>query len=416
MTRRILSFFLLFTAVCVSAQQRDIFARLEAHPEYLDGTDMLCPTAAVKLTKAPKGYRPFYLSHYGRHDARYAWQHDLYKWLNETFTKAEKEDNLTKDGKEFKRKYDLLFPEARYRTGELSDIGWKHQQQLAERMYRNFPGIFSADASVTARSSTSTRCVMTMSSCCLALKGLNPKLDITEYFGAVYTNAVIPQSGDNPFRDKHYKKAPILFEETWEQYIERTIDYRPILGRLFPDVDKALPKEKQWDFVSYLYFLANGMNAIESDLDFRGLFTHEERLALWKIDDFQFYKEIWPTHPGYKPILEDIIAKADERIGSGKSGADLRFGHDYTFLPLLMLLGVDGYDHNVENPDDIPVWCQVHRVPFGANVHLVFYKSKKDPKILFKVLFNGEEAHLPLPTDNWPYYDWAAFKAFHARQ
>ena len=411
MIRRILPLVFLFAAGLASAQQRDIYDRLEAHPEYLDGTDMLSPTGQVALTKAPKGYKPFYLSHYARHDARYAWQGDLYKWLNEVFTKAEKDDNLTGQGKEFKRKYDILYPDVRYSTGNLSRIGWLHQQKLAERMYRNFPGIFPKGARVTARSSTSTRCVMTMSSFCLGLKGQNPALDIEEMFGAIYTSAVIPQSGDNPYRDKHYKKAPVLFEETWEQYIARTIDYRPILARLFKDVDQALPKDKQWNFVSYLYFLANGMNAIESDLDFRDLFTHEERIALWKIDDFQFYKEIWPTHPGYKQIIEDIIAKADERIASGQVGADLRFGHDYTFLPVLMLLGVDGYDHNVEHPDDIPVWCQVHRVPFGANLHLVFYKSKKDPKVLFKVLLNGEEAHLPLATDQWPYYDWDALKA-----
>ena len=29
------------------------------------------------LTPAPKGYDPFYLSHYGRHGSRYAWQRDL---------------------------------------------------------------------------------------------------------------------------------------------------------------------------------------------------------------------------------------------------------------------------------------------------------------------------------------------------
>lgn len=411
-TRILVAVLLIVTALFpAAAQQQDWLQQLESHPEYLDGTDMLCPVGATKLSPSPKGYKPFYLSHYGRHGARYAWQHDLYKWLNEVFTQAEKADNLTDLGKDYKRRYDSLYPELRYRTGDLTNKGWRHQQQLAERMYRNFPGILSKGAVVTARTSTSTRCMMTMSSFCLGLKGLNPQLDITEYFGRDYLPAILPQSSENPYRNKHYTPAPLRLNETWNQYIERTVDYRTILGRLFNDPDKALPREKQWDFTSYLYFFAAGMQALDTDLVFTDIFTHEERIALWKIDNFQFYENIWPTHPGYRSIVDDIIEKADGRIASGQKGADLRFGHDYTFLPLLMLLGVNGYNHNVERSDDIPVWCRLQDVPKGANVHLVFYESKKTPKILFKVLLNGKEAHLPLETDNWPYYDWEAFKA-----
>ena len=54
------------------AQQPDYLEQLAAHPEYLDGTDYLCPTGPVALTPAPKGYKAFYVSHYGRHGARYA--------------------------------------------------------------------------------------------------------------------------------------------------------------------------------------------------------------------------------------------------------------------------------------------------------------------------------------------------------
>lgn len=46
----------------------------------------------------------------------------------------------------------------------------------------------------------------------------------------------------------------------------------------------------------------------------------------------------------------------------------------------------------------------------GANIHFVFYRSRRSPEILFKVLLNGEEAHLAMETDRWPYYDWESFK------
>ena len=417
MSRRILfaGLLILTTAFAAGAQQPDYLQQLESHPEYLAGTDFLCPTGPAALTPAPKGYKAFYVSHYGRHGARYAWQSDLYSWLNEVFSAAEAEDNLTDLGRDYKRRFDSLYPSVKYRTGDLSRKGWQQQQELAERMYKNNPEIFKDEAKVRSWVSTSTRCVMTMSSFCLGLKGMNPKLDIFENFGYTFLPAILPLDGHNPFRVKEVPMTPLKFDETWEQYIERTLNYRPILSRLFKDPGKAVADEKAWDLVSYLYFYAAGMNSLDTDLDFNDIFTPEERIALWKIDGFQFYAYAWPTHEGYMPIVKDIIEKADGRIATGERGADLRFGHDYTFLPLLMCLGVNGYDHSVENPDDIPVWSRLQDVPMGANLHLVFYRPKRSGAVLFKVLLNGQEARLPIPTDKWPYYEWDAFKAAYTK-
>ena len=76
MTRHLLlplAALLLFAAAPLTrAQQADILDQLRTHPEYLDGTDYLCPTVPAALTPAPEGYQAFYISHYGRHGARYA--------------------------------------------------------------------------------------------------------------------------------------------------------------------------------------------------------------------------------------------------------------------------------------------------------------------------------------------------------
>ena len=406
---------LLAAAFCLKAQVADIDAELRAHPEYLAGTDYLCPTGPVALTKAPKGYKPFYISHYGRHGARYAWQSDFYDRIEDALHEAAEAGNLTDFGADFKERFDRLYPEARYRVGDLSRRGWDQQVALAERMYANFPKVFQDGAEVEAWTSTSTRCVMTMSAFCSGLKGANPKIDLYENYGKVFLPAILSLDSGNPFRNKDFEETPVKFKETWAEYVERMVDYRAILGRLFKDVDKAVPVKGQWEMTSYLWFLAAGMNSLYTDLDFWDLFTEEEKVKLWKIDAFQFYADIWRTHKGYLPAIDDIIAKADERIASGRVGADLRFGHDYTFLPLLMNLDLNGFGHDVTNPDDIPTWCQTYEVPMGANVHFVFYKSKKSPKVLFKVLLNGHEARLPLETDNWPYYSWDAFKARYGK-
>lgn len=412
MTKRILLATAAFVAAlfCASAQQYDIMQQLQDHPEYLDGTDYLCPTGPVALTPAPEGYKAFYLSHYGRHGARYAWQSDLYDKIRKKLQKGMDADNLTELGKDFRERFEKLYPDVRYRVGDLSRKGWQQQHDLAARMYANFPEIFPDGAKVRAWTSTSTRCVMTMSSFCLGLKEQNPKLDIFENFGKYFLPAILPQDKSNPFRDENFKETPPSFDETWEQYIARTIDSKAILARIFKDPDQTVKEKDQWDLVSYLYFLANGMKSLDTDIEFYDIFTPEERVNLWKIDNFQFYWYAWKTHLGYRSILDDIIAKADDRIAHGCTGADLRFGHDYTIMPLFMLLDVDGLGHDVQKADDLPVWCQLHKVPMGANIHFVFYKSENSPKILFKVLLNGQEARLPIETENWPYYDWETFK------
>ena len=388
---------------------RDYLEELAEHPEYLDGTDYLCPAGPEELTPAPRGYKAFYISHYGRHGARYAWQSDLYSRIHTVFEKAAEEGNLTEFGLDYRARYESLYPEVQYRTGDLSLKGWQQQQELAHRMYSNFPDVFKGDARVMARTSVSPRCVMTMSSFCLGLKAQDPKLDIIEYYGKYYLPAILPLDGSNPFRRNDYKLTPLPFDETWEQYIERSVDYRAILDRLFTDRDKAMPEKQQWGFVSYLYFLAAGMASLDTDLVFSDLFTPEERVALWKIDNFQFYAYAWPAHLGYMPIVEDIISRADERIALGDKGADLRFGHDYTILPLMMILNLDGMGREAQSADEISSICRVNQVPMGASVQFVFYSSKKGEP-LFKVLHNGKEAVLPLETDQWPYYRWSAFK------
>ena len=76
---------------------------------------------------------------------------------------------------------------------------------------------------------------------------------------------------------------------------------------------------------------------------------------------------------------------------------------------------VNGMGHDNLNAEEIAYWSQTYQVPMGANLQFVFYRSNKKPAVLFKVLLNGEEARLPLETDSWPYYDWAAFKARYGR-
>ena len=49
----------------------------------------------------------------------------------------------------------------------------------------------------------------------------------------------------------------------------------------------------------------------------------------------------------------------------------------------------------------------------ASNLQLIFYRSKRNPEILVKVLYNGREASLPVPQSAPSFYSWSAFKDYY---
>ena len=393
----------------VSKDEGATVATLKAHPELLTGTDYVCPMDKLDATPAPAGYKPFYISHYGRHGARYAYQAINYDMIGDALAKADKEDNLTEFGKDFKARFDRLYPQVEHRAGDLSRVGWQQQQDLSALTYATYPEVFPDGARVRAVSSPSLRSTMTMSSYCLGIQKQNPKLVVTESVADVNLPAILPLDSRNPFPDDNYQRTPVPFKETRDQYAARNLDPHAVLCRLFKNPAKVVKRSGEYELAAYLYFFASGMNSIDTDLDFMDLFTFDEKLAVWRIDNFDFYTGAWRHHLGYKPVVDDIKARANECIVAGGNGADLRFAHDYTFLALLMCLDIDGYGREAATPEEIEEICQSYRVPMGANLYFVLYRKDGSDDILFKVLLNGEAAHLPLPDALWPYYHWSDF-------
>ena len=74
---------LLFVLVSLTAwAQGSAFDQLKADPKKAYGNDYPYQPQGTGLTKAPKGYKPFYISHYARHGSRYYWNDQLYNDLD----------------------------------------------------------------------------------------------------------------------------------------------------------------------------------------------------------------------------------------------------------------------------------------------------------------------------------------------
>lgn len=131
-----------------------------------------------------------------------------------------------------------------------------------------------------------------------------------------------------------------------------------------------------------------------------------------------------PLNGGTQPfiqrnLLRKIIEEADSCIAMPKNGATLRFGHETVVLPLVCLLGINGFDQQVEDLEQLvdKGWVNYKVYPMACNVQFIFYrKNTRDKDVLFKVLLNENEATLPLQTDCAPYYHWSDFKDYYLKK
>ena len=172
-----------FLAAPVNAQVSD--EELAKHPEFTSSGYLVYPEPAnIKYTKAPAGYKPFYISHYGRHGSRYHHSGEEYTYLFETLAKADSAQKLTELGKQALAYTKVLVDEAAPRKGDLTQVGVKQHEGIANRMSKNFGEVFKdwnvggkkVTPYVRSYASTSGRCIVSMAAFIGELRSLNPKI------------------------------------------------------------------------------------------------------------------------------------------------------------------------------------------------------------------------------------------------
>ena len=94
---------ILFLLVALSGMAQGVPAleQLKADPKKSYGNDYPYLFETVEPTRAPRGYKPFYISHYARHGSRYYWNSSLYNQLDTLMTEAHDKHLLTAEGERF---------------------------------------------------------------------------------------------------------------------------------------------------------------------------------------------------------------------------------------------------------------------------------------------------------------------------
>lgn len=414
--KRIIHLLLIWAfALTAGAQESPALQMLKADPRRAYGTDYPYSFEPVALTKAPKGYKPFYISHYGRHGSRYYWNNMLYRDLDSLLTKAHNLHQLTSEGEAFRVKFMAAKDELANSVSELSDLGWDQHQRIARTMYNSFPEVFKRGGDVYAIASLSGRCVLSMASFCQELVQCNPKIEIREQSSRNTLDGVVPTDRQNPLHRTFPKSRP-KFEDNREQFQSHDSLRQTVIRRVFTSTE-GLPGNIN-AIGGNLINLYTSLPSIGHEGMMGNIITDEEIAARWEGENLGSYT--WVFEPRYDmiPIINDIITKADAVInGTTKRLADLRFGHDTCLGPLTVLMGINGADKDPADPYEVKNCYQNWQTGKASNLQLIFYRGKKaGDDILVKCLLNGREATLPLPADQAPYYRWADFKQFYTER
>lgn len=417
MKRILTTISVLLLSVAVFAQRTGIREEVAADWNKVSGLDAVYNFDTPVQTPAPEGYEAFYVGHYGRHGSRYAYTSKAYTYLLDLLRQAEQEKNLTKYGKKLKVRMDELWDKVEYHIGELTPLGWEQQQRLAQRMVANFPAAFADGVAVDAVASSSVRSIMSMSSFCLSLAQECPKVKIYEHQGMIETQATAPNMGKNPLRYKGPESVFPYAEDPWGFFERRMPDYMKIYKRIFKKPEFVLEKSKdQLEYFYHFYMMVAGMNSVPEEVkaDLSDIFTPEEYVTLWEVDNYLRFWEYYKYRTSCCSIVDDFIKKADAHIGAGEPGANLRFGHDHVMMSLMMIMDIDGFGTVPENNDELVFWWYTFRSCMATNLQMVFYRPVVgDGEVLVKLLFNEEEARFgSLETAQGPYYSWTALKSY----
>ena len=406
-----------------SAWGQSILEELRENSQKAGSNYYAYPKPEKKLTPAPKGKKPFYISHYGRHGSRFLINQREYDYPYAAFHKADSLGKLTELGKEIYRRVKALREEATGRLGELTPLGAQQHREIAQRMYERFPEVFKGDAYIDAKSTIVIRCILSMENALQQFVALNPKLRITH--DASQHDMYYMNLQDRKLYNQKWSKTA---RKDYGDFCVRHTRHLAPMDRLFNDTAYAHNEMNLYRLNLAYFKLASTAQGTEvgKNFDMYEIYTPEELYDNWSQVNAYWYilYGACPLNGGIQPfvqrnLLREMIEAADSCIALKGHGATLRYGHETIVLPLACLLGLNGFDQQISDLEQLTEnnWVNYKVFPMAANIQFVFYrKNPQDQDVLFKVLLNENEATLPLPTDCAPYYHWNDFRDYYLKK
>jgi hypothetical protein len=387
-------------------------------PEKTAGVHFAYPTPNFIYSPIPKGYKPFYISHFGRHGSRYLIDDSTYKNVIDLLADADKNKALAPLGKDLLNRLQQVWKEVEFRGGDLAPLGIVEQRGIAERMYFQYPDIFTKEAKIEASATTIVRVVLSMDAFCERLKEFNPRLHIVRNSGIKwqqYLNYHTPEA-------IAYRSAKDTWREEYNKFEEKHINPNRIVNSIFSDSNYVSKKVNPKDLMKNLFSIAGGMQNIETKVSLYDFFEKQELFDLWQCDNYRHYVNDANAainggimFENQKKTLKNIIEESNRVINSKSKGATFRFAHDGNIIPLAMLLKLERCYNSESDPNKFyEAWSNFKIAPMAGNIQIVFFRKNNSDDVLVKFLLHEKEILVPpIKTDRSPYYHWSDVEKYY---
>jgi len=435
--KKLLIFIALMVCISVNAQE-EALRLISENPDRAANNMHSYEFVPIVDTKAPKGFKPFYISHYGRHGSRYEQNSTFAARAVSGFAYMDSLNMLTDVGKALYADVNAVVEAHKGMEGSLTPRGALEHRMLATRMVERYPSVFKSKDrwEVNCFSSTNFRCIVSMCNFTNTLKEKSPRQEISytsaeRYMRYINPSLNIPRPGvppaapPSPEMIARYRAANSNQNAAFSPASGTPgYDFSRFLKPLFKDLDAALAILGNPESFVRAIFSAGGLC---QDIDFLGVdifrnyFTPEELVYFWAGGNDSIYR-MWGGSAengdviryAIRPLLMDFIEKAEEAMKPGsRRTADLRFGHDTSVLPLFALMGIDDPQNRILPYREAHAkgWYAFFQVPMATNCQMIFYKNNKGD-VLTKVLYNEKEVMIPgIEPVSGPYYKWEDLKA-----
>lgn len=362
---------LLASIFCTKAQ------KWQALPPELDGT-MMPYDFSQSATMIPDSLSVVHVEYVARHGARYLSSSKKVDTLLATLLKAKKNKTLSPHGTEFLNLLNKVNASSEGKWGLLSPIGIEEERRLAEQMIQADSAILNTK--VNAISTYVPRVVESMYIFTYTLTQNSADVEITAASGKRFSellrffdtwppyafwlkNGDIPDGWGEPlrrFEEDHLPTAPAQ--------------------RLFTI---TLDKKELQKISSEMYGVLQSLRATGMGVPTTQWMSESEYRSCWETINLNHYLKrslsslsSLPVR-GATPLLLDIINSADNAVAMGEDiGANLRFGHAETLLPLSALMGLNGcvalpLDYNLLSSE----WKDYEITPLGANIRILYART-----------------------------------------
>ena len=378
---------------------------------------------APKDTPAPKGKKPFYINHYGCPGPYYLDKSEYYTEPYAIFTKADSLGKLTKLGKEVLHRITLMYQDAKDRDGELTVRGAQQSRTLVKQMMERFPDMLTLQGYYSVRSIVENRCIMTMQEGLLQLSAMQQPIVARSKASMQELRFMNPVD-----KELTSQRVDSLTRIAYDRFTDLNTNDNRLMSSLFNDMNYVMNNIDAFSLCKQLFILAGNVqhSSYAGQFSLYDIFTPEEIHQHWRKQNAWHYINYGgcKLNGGYQAYLQratlrNMIHMGDSVLKRYSPLMHLRYTHANVIMSLACLMDLDGYGLHTANLDSLEDygWANYRIAPLGGSIMMIHYRTDHDdPDVLVKVLLNGKEARLPIPTDCAPYYHWQDVKLYYLRK